>query len=355
MKSKTLIVTIVALLVCLVTSMVSAYSPTVGDQFSYHETTQLGNGTGDYIGYSEQATYTGTETVTGINTDGTVAAHYSYSYQWSNSSGTIETGSPSGDFTFSPTTLLYVNGTDDQNGYTNPSVWFVMDNSLSVGDTFNMLDTQMAVLSRNYSYYLPSQSEYVFTIQAEGSSNYQRNDVYGQFSVTYTWQAYFDPSTGYIVGYDYNEQDTNPSASFTYTENLYVNSASYQLSPAPSPTAGQETPIPTPYVTNFGGPTSFAFFGILGIFLIIIFVIIFIFIIVFIVSRTGRRSLPQHAYQQPPPPPGPPPQNYDLTPSQQPPIQQVVVREVVKVKCRYCGALIDSTVETCPICGAPRT
>ncbi len=55
-----------------------------------------------------------------------------------------------------------------------------------------------------------------------------------------------------------------------------------------------------------------------------------------------------------PPPPGPPPENIDLTPKQ-PPVQQIVIKEVVKVKCRYCGALIDSTAETCPICGAPRT
>ena len=34
--------------------------------------------------------------------------------------------------------------------------------------------------------------------------------------------------------------------------------------------------------------------------------------------------------------------------------EQVVIKEVVKVKCQYCGALIDSTAEKCPYCGAPR-
>ncbi len=119
----------------------------------------LGSGTGDYAGYTEQATYNGIETMNGINADGTVSAHYSYSYTWSNSTGTTETGNPSGDFTFSPVTFLYVNGTDDQTGYVNPTVWFVMDNSIPVGGTFSLLNTEMTVISKNYSYYLPSQKQ----------------------------------------------------------------------------------------------------------------------------------------------------------------------------------------------------
>ena len=69
------------------------------------------------------------------------------------------------------------------------------------GGTFYLLNTQMTVISRNYSYHLPSQNRNVNTIFAQGISNYLRNDTYGQFTATYTWNAYFDPSTGYIVGY----------------------------------------------------------------------------------------------------------------------------------------------------------
>jgi hypothetical protein len=357
MKSKALIIIIALSMACLIAPIVAAYTPRIGDQFSYLETTQLGNGKGDYSGYGEQATYEGMETITGIDTDGNVAAHYSYSYHWSNSSGSTETGNPSGDFTFSPTSFRYVNGTDDQIGYINPSVWFVMDSSLPVGSTFNLLNTPMTIISTNHSYYLPSQGKYVLTIYAEGTSSYQRNDVYGQFTATYTWQTYFDPFSGYIVGYDYNEHDTNPTASFTYTENLYVNTASYQLTAAPSPSPDQQTTVPTSFFTFSPGnpnPSIPVFFIFLAIVAFLAIVII-IALVIYAVSRSGRRPLPQHAYQQPPPPPGPPPENYNLTPNQQPPVQQVVVREVVKVKCRYCGALIDSTAETCPICGAPRT
>jgi hypothetical protein len=86
----------------------------------------------------------------------------------------------------------------------------------------------------------------------------------------------------------------------------------------------------------------------------IVLVIVVIVILIYAFSRRSRRTLPQHPSQRDYPPPGPPPQDIDLTPKQ-PPVQQIVIREVVKVKCRYCGALIDSTAQVCPFCGAPRT
>jgi hypothetical protein len=355
MNTKSFVIMISLISALFMVPLSVAYVPHVGDHFSYYETTSLGSGTGDYTGYTEQTTYNGLETINGVNSDGTVSAHYSYSYTWSNSTGTVETGSPSGDFTFSPDTFLYINGTDDQTGYVNPTVWFVMDNSLPLGGTFTLLNTEMTVMSKNYSYYLPSQNENVIVIFTQGQSIYERNDVYGQFSASYTWQAYFDPSTGYIVGYSYVEQDTDPlGTGFTYTENLYVNSTSYSLTATTpnNPSGG----TPTPVASIFTGGTTHSivtFFGIIAAGLVIV-VIVIILVLIYSLSRRDRKTLPQHSYQQPPPPPGPPPENINLTPKQ-PPVQQIVIKEVVKVKCRYCGALIDSTAETCPICGAPRT
>ncbi|MGD0645422.1 MAG: hypothetical protein ABSA75_11005 [Candidatus Bathyarchaeia archaeon] len=284
------------------------------------------------------------ETVNGVNADGTVSANYSYSWTLSNSTGATETGSSSGDFTFSAVTFLYVNGTDNQTGYVNPTVWFCMDNSIPNGGTFSLLNTEMTVISRNYSYYLPSQNRNVNVIFAQGTSSYQRNDVYGQFSADYTWKAYFDPSTGYIIGYSDSEQDTNSSGTgFMYTENLYVNSTSYPLTAAAASNPGGGNSSPTQYFSYI---------------IAIILVLVVIAILIYALSRRSKRTLPKHPYQQPyqqqPPQPGPPPENIDLTPKQ-PPVQQIVIKEVVKVKCRYCGALIDSTAQTCPVCGAPRT
>jgi rubrerythrin len=85
----------------------------------------------------------------------------------------------------------------------------------------------------------------------------------------------------------------------------------------------------------------------------IVLVIAVVEILIYAFSR-NRKKLPKHSSQQQYPRPGPPPEDINLTPKQ-PPVQQIVIKEVVKVKCRYCGALIDSTAQVCPECGAPRT
>lgn len=310
---------------------VAGYVPHVGDYFNYYEVVNLGNGTGSYNGYTEQTITNGMETMNGVSADGNVSANYSYSWTWNNSTST-ETGSSSGNFTFSSTTFLYVNGTDNQTGYVNPYVWFYMDKSIPAGGTFYLLDTEMTVTSKNYSYYLASQNRTVSAIFAQGASNYQRDDIYGQFAASYTWNAYFDPSTGYIIGYNYVEQDTNSSGDgFTLTDNLYVNSTSYPLTAANS--------FPMQYI---------------GYIAAIVLVIVIAAIIIYAISRRSRK-LPEHpSQQQYHPTPGPPPEDINLNPKQ-PPVQQIVIKEVVKVKCRYCGALIDSTAEVCPFCGAPRS
>lgn len=337
----------VALLLCSALVPVlcfATYVPQQGDYFSYYEVVNVGSGTGDYSGYTEQTTVTGTENVTKVTADGIVSVHYSYAWDFSNNEGWIDSGDSSGDFTFSSTTFLYLNGTDDQAGYVNPRVWFCMDDSIPEGGTFYLLNTAMTVKSGNHSYYLPSEDRNVYAIFAQGNSSYQRDDEYGQFLATYTWNAYFDPSSGYIIGYDYTEQDTSSSAGFTYTEELYITSASYSLVTAPAT---------GPSITS-----ELARYAVL-IAVVIVLIVVAVLIALYAVSR-NRRKLPKHPSQRPvyrPPseqPPSPAPQDIDLTPKQ-PPVQQIVIKEVVKVKCRYCGALIDSTAERCPFCGAPRT
>jgi hypothetical protein len=341
LTSKSLLLIIVISLFLAVSPVFAAvtYVPHAGDYFNYHEVESLGSGTGNYSGYTEQTVVDGKETVNSVDTSGVVSATYSYSYTFSNSSGSTETGSQSGSYTFSSTDYSYINGTDDQTGYVNPTVWFLMDNSIQKGGTFTILNTQMTVESTSYSYNLPSQNRNVNAIFAQGTSSYDRNDEYGQFTATYTWKAYFDPNTGYIIGYEYVEHDTNPSGDgFTWTDNLYVTSTSYSLT------------------TATGGGNSGATLNIDLIAAIVLLIIVIVVIIIIALSRRNRRSLPRHSPQQeysPPSSPPPAPQ-IDLTPKQ-PPVQQIVIKEVVKVKCRYCGALIDSTAQTCPVCGAPRT
>jgi hypothetical protein len=340
-----------ALLLCLALLSFQCFAtfvPNQGDYFNYYEVQNVGSGTGNYTGYTEQTIVTGTENVNGVTTDGNVSAYYSYTYDYSNNEGSTDNGEKSGNFTFSSITFFYINGTDDQTGYVNPRVWFCMNNSISEGGAFYLLNTAMIVKSENYSYYLPSEDRNVYAIFAQGSSSYQRDDVYGQFNATYTWNTYFDPSSGYIIGYDYTEQDTDSSGTgFTYTENLYITSHSYQLTTAPATNPPNGTPDLMQYA------------AVIAAIVIIIIIIVIISIIIYVASRS-RRRLPKHPSQPPvytPPseqPPPMPPQDIDLTPKQAP-VQQIVIKEVVKVNCRYCGALIDSTAEKCPFCGAPRS
>ena len=336
---------------------VSAYTPHQGDYFNYYEVENLGNGSGAYAGYTEQTIVNGKEIMNGVN-GSTVSASYSYTYSWSNNEGSSTTASQSGNFAWSDSSFLYVNGTDGQVGYINPTVWFAMPVSTPVGGTFSVLNTPMTVMSRNYSLNIPSegavlQGKTVSTIFAQGNGTYYGspdNNAYGMFNAKYTWDEYFDPTTGYIVGYNYLEQDSNSSGtSFNYSDDLYVTSTSYPLAQIGS---GLSTTSLTSTTTSAAAPVSSGF----GPYVLYIVALVFIVLIAGVIihafsKRGGRGTLPTH----PPTTTAPPPQNIDLSPKEQPSVQQVVVREVAKVKCAYCGALIDSTAQVCPVCGAPRS
>jgi len=334
---------LIALAIAASANSVSAYAPQSGDFFNYSETTTVNNGQNSYAGYTDQTQTTGMEKMSSIS-GSNVSATYSYSSQFSNNQGLSFPNASSGSYKWSASTFTYVNGTDNQVGYSSPVyVWFAMKPSLTVGSIFYVLNTQFTVLSENYSLQLPTEGDkYVQTIQTKGTGQYQRNDSYGQFTASYTWYEYFDPSTGYIVGYNYVEQDNGyyqgQAGSFTYTDNLYVTSTSYNLAPANPPSTNPLVAL-APYL--------------------IVALIAVIFVVVIAVYASSRRrrmdTIPEH-----PPTPAIPPRAPSSTPwesridlgSQPPP--QVVIRDVAKVNCKYCGTLIPTTADTCPYCGAPR-
>jgi hypothetical protein len=224
-----------------------------------------------------------------------------------------------------------------------------MDPSLPVGGTFYVLNTQFSVLSKNYTLQLPTEEDkYVQTIQAEGTGQYQRSDSYGVFTASYTWTEYFDPSTGYVVGYHYVEQDNGQyqgqTGGFTYTDDLYITSTSYNLalaSAAISSTTNTASPGLTPYV------------GYSAALLVVLVVAI---VVVYAVTRKRGKgdTLPKHSQYIPPPPPPPPTPGESKIDLGSKPTEQVVIREVAKVNCKYCGTLIPTTADVCPYCGAPR-
>jgi len=339
----TLSVFVVVLAIAANANSASAYAPQSGDLFNYSETITVNNGQGSYSGYTDQTHATGMEQMNSVS-GSNVSATYSYSFQYSNNQGGSNSSSSSGSYTWSSSTFTYVKGTDNQVGYSSPVyIWFAMNPSLPVGGGFYALNTQFTVQSKNYSLQLPTEgNKYVQTIQAKGTGQHQRNDSYGLFTASYTWYEYFDPSTGYIVGYNYVEQDNGSyqgnAGSFTYTDNLYVTSTSYNLAPA--------SPPPTNVIE--------VLLGLVPYFVVGIVVVLFIVIIAVYASRRRRRmdTIPEH----PPIVPGAPsstPWESRVDLGSRPP-QQVVVRDVAKVNCKYCGTLIPTTDDRCPYCGGPR-
>ena len=339
-------ISLIALAVAANANSVSAYAPQSGDFFNYSETTTVNNGQNSYSGYTDQAQTTGMEkmnTISGSN----VSATYSYSLQYSNNQGLSNSSSSSGSYTWSTSSFTYVKGTDHQVGYTNPIyVWFDMNPSLPAGGTFYVLNTQFTILSKNYSLQLPTEgNKYVQSIQTKGTGQYQRNDSYGLFTASYTWYEYFDPSTGYIIGYNYVEQDNGSyrgqPGSFTYTDNLYVTFTSYNLAPAnPPPVNPVDTLLAlAPYL------------------ILTLIAVLFAVVIVVYASKRRRRmdTIPEHPLGPATLPRAPPstPLESGIDLGSKPP-PQVVIRDVAKVNCKYCGTLIPTTADTCPYCGGPR-
>ena len=323
------------------------YVPTSGDRFAYDETLVLTGGYGDYQGYTESTVINGSLGVTAVATNQTETAYYYNLDHYQNSSGGNEVWHSSGAFTFSAQSFLYLRGTDNQTGYTMPSVWFYMDNSLPVGSTFTLLNTMMTVVSTSFDYALDtSAGNSVAAIFAEGNGSYTRDDSYGVFNAVYNWKEYFDPGTGYVLGYLYSENDSNNSHDgFTLTDALKVTQTSYPLTPGTSPSSGS---------SSGGSSGDWLLIAIVAV----VVVVVVVGIVVYALTRR-RPNLPRHSttgqVRYAPPPMGPPPPGIRLSPTDQPAVQQIIIKETVKVNCRYCGALIDSTVEKCPVCGAPRT
>ena len=395
--------------------------PQAGTTFHFDETIAVSGGYGNYSGYTESDAIVGWLNVTSTPPDGIDTARFNYSGTYTNTT-TSYPWTENGSFTFSATTFRYVHGTDNQTGENGSGLWFLLNTSLAVGDGLSIHGTPMTVRSLDASFYDTATGEHVKAILAVGTGTYLRDDSYGEFNATYDWQAYFDPSTGFIVGYRYVELDSNGRGDgFVYTDVLEVTSTTYPLTPAPAPptyavtftqaglpsggawtvtfdgvaVAGSGASIVVGEYPNgtylfranasgYGSMPAIGWLNVTGsaatasvrftaassggasdawIWLVVaLLVVIVVVVIVISLARRSRAAhpLPRHSYggqvrYGPPPPPGPSPPPISLRPADQPQIQQVVVKEVVKVNCRYCGSLIDSTAERCPFCGATRT
>ncbi len=399
------------------------YLPQVGDSFTFTETISVGGGYGNLTGFWSTDDVNGTLTVTATPANGTDTATFDYvGHYWNSSGGNYPWTEDGPSFTFSAKTFDYVRGTDDQPGEVGNQTWFFMNNSLAPGATIAPLGTELTITSDDATFDLGTGAGgFVSAIGAAGTGTYDNDG----FTAQYDYHAYYAPSTGYIVGYVYTENDSDSQGDgFVYVDHLAVTHATYSIPAAASPLpktyavtftesglpAGRSwtvtfdgyayssttATVTVPAVPNgtyvyllhsngyvaasasgtltVDGPgggatsqwtvfpaTSAPAFTLLDLLVVLVVVIVIVVVVVALLTRRSRRpaQIPQHPRggmpQFSPPMTGAPPPPISLTPGAQPSIQQVVVKEVVKVKCAYCGSLIDSTATACPFCGATRS
>jgi hypothetical protein len=347
-----------------VSPVFATFTPQKGDYLKYHEVAIVNNGGGSYTGYSDQTVNDGSISITATN--GTMAtAHWGYTYVFGNNQqSNTTTMIRSGAFTFNSSNFFYLNGTDYQSycfgtmKYSNPSIWFAIDPKTPVGGKFALLSTVFTIDNRNASYANAAYGVYQETIHAKGTGTYHcDNDPYGTYDASYTWDVWFDPVSGYIVGYHYVEQENGQyqgsAMTFTYTDDLYITSASYSpISLGSLQTQATSSTSSIPSGVNPPSGFDLGWLGWIAVFLV------GLVVIVVLVGRIGRRNdddekLPI-SYHPPSPPPAPSPiqpRTIDLEPKRQPPVQQVVIRDVAKVACQYCGTLVATTTDLCPHCG----
>jgi flagellar basal body-associated protein FliL len=94
---------------------------------------------------------------------------------------------------------------------------------------------------------------------------------------------------------------------------------------------------------SFAGADLFPSFDSMFSLFIVFFIIVLTLIIsifVFTLWRMAKQGkAPDQTYTQP---------------AQPPAVQKEVIREIVKIRCPYCGNLYDEDQDKCPTCGAKR-
>lgn len=327
----------------------NSVSVSKGEYFQYRELITVSDGKGNYSGYSCNIWINGTETVTGLSTNASVDMHFNYSCAIISTSGNYNNPHMAdGTFNFSSVSCNYINGTDNETGHDHSHVWFYVRPTVEKGNQTSLLGTPMSVASNSYNYTPTGEQTSINTIYLAGSGTCVRDDSLGHFNADYTWKAYFDHASGFIAAYVYTQTDTDNSGNgFTCTNSLYVSHSSYGVN------INEVTPVSH---VSTGSPA----FPYIDLFLIIAFIFVALIVVAVAVSRGKTNKLKQHSSDSS----GVSMKHEhsdnenNIKPEADPEqkvTEQVVIREIVKVKCQYCGALIDSTVEKCPFCGAPRT
>lgn len=208
--------------------------PTQGDSFEYTLIRKVGSGSGEYSGYNDELRSNGKYDVLSVNSTH-VQFHAGYSWTYWNTEGLNQNGTEDRIATFSLKTRRYTTKTDldeyDKSDPSGLSVWLWIQPEVKTGDTIAILDDKFTVTGEYVTFWSGSVPKKGIELRSTGTRS--RNDVYGEFTYTYTDIYYFDRSTGYIIAERYKEEDTGfwngKHATFELTEGFDLTNSSYTV------------------------------------------------------------------------------------------------------------------------------
>lgn len=234
MRARAVVVTAIAVASLFVAPAAQA-DPPAGATFQYEFRRRVGNGAGEYAGYSDALDSEGTYSVLAVD-GGLARVRATYHWSYSSSEGKSEGGREDREITFRVSDRRYVGGRTDLDEWDDKdasqlAVWFWIPPSVEAGATVQILDEPYVVVRRDATFSTGSRSVRAIELFHEGTST--RNDDYGTFTFRYEDRYYFDPATGMVIGESYSERDGGSyqgnSASFVLEETLEVSETSYPL------------------------------------------------------------------------------------------------------------------------------
>lgn len=215
---------------------VAGLGPETGTFFRYDYHQNVDAGSGQYYGYTDQTLGTAHYWVTGRNaTEIQMSAVIITDY--SNSESKSEHSHLDSKFAFSPTTRHYTTTDIDDPDYEGMDghtlcVWFWVPTTIGTGDKVCILDDEGTVISTSatlWSKNVPRHNLILVSLSGTGS----RNDDYGQMTIHFTDNLYYDKSTGMFVAERYEETDSGTwkgmYAYFGYHIQIDVTSANYEF------------------------------------------------------------------------------------------------------------------------------
>jgi ribosomal protein S18 acetylase RimI-like enzyme len=210
--------------------VIASAAPRAGDRFEYDYNTNVDQGAGDYFGYTDHMRSHSAYAIQDVQGDA-VTVRGTGSWVFDGSDGTHQSGIVDVLPVFSLSSRRYLSGIDvDVKDPPNATVWFWIPTPVVVGQTIPLIDDVFTVTSLHATLWfglVPHEA-----VQLDAAGTYVRDDAYGRFDATYRDRYYFDRESGFIVGEQFEETDTdafNPFTSFHFHGQVILTSSSYAV------------------------------------------------------------------------------------------------------------------------------